>query len=68
MLLSYEFSKKLTLNKSPKQDPMCFPWITSWGAQYVPHDDSDGFAAERAYILVLLGRFVNIDPDSHASR
>lgn len=60
------FYKKFTLNKSPKHDPICFPWITSSGEQYVPHEDYDGLAADKLYILVLFGKDVNIEPDSHA--
>jgi hypothetical protein len=60
------FYKKLTLKRSPKQEPMCFPWTTSSGEQYVPQEDSEGFAADNAYIFVLLASFVNIEPDSHA--
>ena len=51
------------LNKSPKHEPICFPWTTSFGEQYVPHEDYFGFAAESAYILVLVDKLVNIDPD-----
>lgn len=31
--LCYVFYKKFILKRSPKHDPICFPWITSSGAQ-----------------------------------
>ena len=71
------FSIQFTENRSPTQVPIDFllinilnyPFTISLGGQYVPHELSFGFDADRAYILVLVGnKFANIDPLSHASK
>jgi hypothetical protein len=45
-----------------------YPLTISSGGQYVPHELSDGLEADRAYILVFVGNFSNIDPLSHVSK
>ena len=48
-------SIQFTENKSPKQVPIFDPFIISSGGQYVGFEFSEGLAADRAYMLVLVG-------------